>query len=44
MIRWALRGAIDQLERDGDCDLSYMREMIGMALGGLARARSRRIA
>jgi len=28
MIRWALRGAIDKFERDGDCDASYMRDMI----------------
>jgi hypothetical protein len=28
MIRWALRGAIDRFEPDGDCDASYMRDMI----------------
>ena len=42
MIRWALRGAIDKFERDGDSDASV--GLIGVALGGLALARSRRTA
>ena len=42
MIRWALRGAIDKFERDGDCDASV--GLIGAVIGGLALAGSRRTA